>query len=107
MISADSSISSVGRAEHSIVSSCVAQKSAFPKVLLFFFLSTKQRSQQPNNIVKCGVDGSFAISFAVPVWLMVSGFILREAGLFMKRRNCSFLLMPIHSGSINLPICMQ
>lgn len=76
MIFTDTGVASVGRAEHSIVSSCVAQKTDFPKMLLAIFsLYAREECYQSNNIGKCSLDASFLVSFAVPVWSMVSGFI--------------------------------
>lgn len=45
MIFTDTSVANVGRAEHCVVSSCVAQKTDFPKMLFaFFFLCAKNKS---------------------------------------------------------------
>lgn len=50
------------------MSSCVAQKTDFPKtVFAFFFLYAKKESFQSNNIGKGGLDASFMVSFTVPV----------------------------------------
>lgn len=60
MIFTDTRSASVGRAEHSVVSSCVAQKTNFPKMLFAFFsLYAKKESCQSNNIGKCGLGASF------------------------------------------------
>lgn len=104
LIFTDPGASSVGRAEHGLVSSCVAQKTAFPNI---FFLRTKEERQQLNNVFRCDVDGPFAVSFAVPVWVMVSGFIFGGADPLMKIGNCSVFLMAIHSGSINSSVFMH
>lgn len=76
MILKETGVASVGRAEHSIVSSCVAQQTGFPKILLAIFcLYARKECYQSNNIGKCGLDAFFVVSFAVPVWSMVSAFI--------------------------------
>lgn len=57
MIFTDTGVASVGRLEHSIVSSCVAQKTAFPKMLFaFFVLCAKKESCRSNDTGKCGLD---------------------------------------------------
>lgn len=68
MIFTDTRVANVGRVEQSTVSSCVAQKTDFPKIVFaFFFLYAKKESFQSNNIGKGGLDASFMVSFTVPV----------------------------------------